>query len=295
MDLKTECGPGRAPIMCGRATKRAAYSGELEMSPTPVPAGATEHRVRIDAGRAALVIALCLIVSIVASVLVASSAYKKRSERAWDASRTITVKGSSRQRVRSDLAVWRISVKGEGKKLEDAYAAVEDAAARLRDFLDASGFKNARVELSPIETEVHHARDGRGDQTREVEAYELSRSFTVTTSDVDGVATAAGKVTDLIKQGVLVFGSPPQYTYTKLPDMRIAILGEASRDARTRAEEIAKNAGSRVSEVRSAQTSPLQVVQPDSTETSGYGSYDTVTIEKDVYAVVTLTLGVEPQ
>jgi len=265
------------------------------MSQTPVPAGATEHRVRIDAGRAAAVIAASLILSIVASVFVASRAYQKRGEGTRDAYRTITVKGSSRQRVKSDLAVWRIRVEGEGKKLDEAYGAVERSAARVKSFLDAAGFKNAKVELSPINTQVHHVRDSRGERTREVGGYELSRSFVVTSPDVDAVASAAGKVTDLIKEGVLVFGSPPEYTYTKLTEMRVAILGEASRDARTRAQEIARNAGSRVGEVRSAQTSPLQIVKPDSTDVSGYGSYDTETIDKDVFAVVTLTLAVEPE
>jgi hypothetical protein len=266
------------------------------MSPTPVPpGGATEHRVRLDAGRTVAVVAACLVLSLVVSVTVASRAYERRGQSASDAYRTITVKGSSRQRVRSDLAVWRISVQGEGKTLEDAFAAVEVAAARLRAFLDAAGFSGAKVALSPIATEVHYARDARGAETRAVDSYELSRSFVVTTPDVEAVAKAAGSVTDLIKDGLLVFAGPPQYTYTRLGEMKVAILGEASRDARTRAEEIARNAGSRVGEVRSAQTSPLQVVQPDSTDVSGYGSYDTSTIEKDVFAVVTLTLAVEPE
>ncbi len=268
------------------------------MSETPVPAppgGATEHRLRIDAGRAVAIIAASLILSIVASVTIASRAYQKTERVGWESSRTITVKGSSRQRVKSDLAVWQIRVEGEGKKLDEAYLGVEAAAAQVRAFLDASKFKDVKIELSPIRTEVHYVRDKSGEDTREVDAYELSRTFTVTTPDVDAVASAAGKVTDLIKDGVLVFGSTPEYTYTKLTEMRVAILGEASKDARTRAEEIARNAGSRVGEVRSAQTSPLQVVKPDSTDVSGYGSYDTETIEKDIFAVVTLTLAVEPE
>jgi hypothetical protein len=265
------------------------------MSQSPVPAGATEHRVRLHAGRAAAVIAASLVLSIIASVAVASRAYERRGDKAWDAGRTITVKGSSRQRVRSDLAVWRIRVEGEGKKLDEAYAAVEAGAAQVRAFLDGAKFKDVKIELLPIRTEVHHVRDKSGETTRAVDGYELSRTFIVTTPDVEGVAKAAGSVTDLIKDGVLVFGGAPEYTYTKLTDMRVAILGEASRDARVRAEEIAKNAGSRVGEVRSAQTSPLQIVKPDSTDVSGYGSYDTETIEKDVFAVVTLTLAVEPE
>ena len=47
-------------------------------------------------------------------------------------------------------------------------------------------------------------------------------------------------------------------------------------------------AGSVVGEVRSAHMGVLQVVAPNSTDTSGEGMYDTGTIDKDVTAVVNL-------
>ena len=72
----------------------------------------------------------------------------------------------------------------------------------------------------------------------------------------------------------------------------MAILGDASKDARARADEVARNAGSTVGEVRSAHMSPLQIVRPNSTDVSGEGRYDTATIDKDVYAVVTLTFAI---
>ncbi|HRI54143.1 MAG TPA: SIMPL domain-containing protein, partial [Pseudomonadota bacterium] len=71
------------------------------------------------------------------------------------------------------------------------------------------------------------------------------------------------------------------------------ILGEATKDARTRADEIAANSGCSIGEVRQAQMGVIQITQPDSTEVSGYGRYDTSTIDKDVSVVVSLTLGIE--
>ena len=56
----------------------------------------------------------------------------------------------------------------------------------------------------------------------------------------------------------------------------------------------ATQAGCRVGEVRTARMGVLQVTQPDSTETTGGGVYDTSTIEKDVCAVVSLTIVVDP-
>src|SRR5207247_2347653 len=109
------------------------------------------------------------------------------------------------------------------------------------------------------------------------------------------VAAAAGRVTDLLKEGVAVATEAPAFYYTKLPDLRVAILGDASKDARTRADEIVRNAGGKMGEVRSAHMGPLQVVQPNSTDVSGNGTYDTSTIDKDVTAVVTVTFEVRAE
>ena len=75
--------------------------------------------------------------------------------------------------------------------------------------------------------------------------------------------------------------------------MKIQLLGEATKDARARADEIARNSGCRLGEVRRVQMGVIQITQPNSTEVSGGGMYDTSTIEKDVSVVVSLTLGLD--
>ena len=79
----------------------------------------------------------------------------------------------------------------------------------------------------------------------------------------------------------------------KIADMKVDLLGDATADARRRAETIAAQAGCRVGEVRTARMGVLQVTEPDSTDTSSQGVYDTSTIDKDVTAVVSLTIVVE--
>lgn len=251
-----------------------------------------EHNVKVSMLSSALVLGAAVVVSAVTSVWVASRAYQERGREGREAGQTIVVKGSSRQRITSDLANWRIVVRGEGKDLPGTYDALAAGAARVERFLTEQGFAPGAWTLGAIETTTFFARDEKGNSTREVTGYALSRDFSLETPDVARVAKAAGEVTTLIKEGVLVFSGTPQFYYSKLPDMRVAILGEASRDARVRAEEVAKNAGSVVGEVRGAQMGPLQVVRPNSTEVSYGGVYDTGTIEKDVTAVVTVTFAI---
>jgi hypothetical protein len=252
-----------------------------------------EYRVRLNLATAALVVALGVGVSVVTSTVVAARAYAQRGAQAVAVGRDITVKGSTRKRVVSDRAVWNIRVRGDGTELKTAFEVLEAGVVRVRAFLAERGFDDGHVGVGAIDTDMSYARDEKGNVTSQVVGYTLSRIFQVTTADVERVARAAGEVTALIREGVLVMSMAPEFYFAKLPELRIELMGLAAKDARARADEIAANAGCRVGEVRSASMGVLQVTQPNSTEVSGYGVYDTGTIEKDVTAVVTLVLGVE--
>ncbi|MCZ6572965.1 MAG: SIMPL domain-containing protein [Planctomycetota bacterium] len=254
-----------------------------------------EYKIRIDLLRSAGIIILGVAVSLVVSTAVAARAYRGRFEDQTRVAQTLDVKGLARKRIRSDVAVWQIVVKGEGAALRDAYDVLDRGMESVLAFLRKREFAEDAIRTGAIGTETHYARDDRGRETRKVESYSLSRTLTVTTGALERVAAAAGKVTELIKQDVLVVSQPPEYYYTRIADLKIELMGLASRDARARAEEIARNAGCTVGEVRAAHMGVLQVTRPHSTEVRSYGIYDTGTIDKDVRAVVTVTFGVQAQ
>lgn len=251
-----------------------------------------EHRVRVNLLSSALAIGVCVAVSMVVSVQVASRAVRQTMRDVREKEQTISVRGSARQRITSDVAVWRVRVRTEGAGLAQSYEQLEQSAAKVGEFLRKQGFATETITRSAVSTEPHFGRDDRGNTTRQVSSYELAQTIAVTSSDCPRVATAASQVTQLIKQGVEVVSCPPEFTYSKLPELRVSILGEAAKDARTRADEIARNSGCVIGEVRGAQTGILQVVQPNSTDVSGGGQYDTTTIDKDVTVVVNLTFAV---
>lgn len=252
-----------------------------------------DRTIRVSMFSTAAVLALGIAVSFVTSTLVVSRAIDQRTKAQAKARQDITVKGFARTRVSSDTAVWDIGISGDGVTLPEAYAVLDAAAAKVRKFLKDAGFAEADIVLSAIDTDTHYARDAKGELTREVVSYTLKRAFTVTSPDCARVDHAAADVTALIRDGVRVASSSPRFYYAKLADLKVQILGDAAKDARSRADEIVKNAGGAVGPVRDAQMGVLQIVRPNSTELSGYGMYDTTTIEKDVTAVVTVTFGLE--
>ena len=250
-----------------------------------------DYRIHLNWTTPAGVIAAAFAVSIITSAVVAAGAYRSRAEQYARSSESITVKGSTRQRIRADKAAWRIDVQAKDAVLPKAYAQLDVAAERVRCFLTESGFSDGEIGVSAIRTITHMQRDGEGNELPEVAAYTLVRTFVASTTAVDRVNQVAGRVTELIRDDLLVISQPPEYYYTKLPDLRVALLASASQDARARAESISTSTGCALGEVRSATMGVLQVTRPDSTEVADYGMYDTSTIEKDVTAVVTVTFG----
>lgn len=251
-----------------------------------------DHHIKLHATTVVIVIALGLTVSLVTSTVVASRAYAGRAEQTASEHRTIDVKGSTRKHIRSDQAVWSISVIGRGAALTDAFAILDDGVRRVKQFLTDMDFSDAEVGVSAIDTTEHFARDAKGNLTRDITEYTLQRRFTITTADVDRVSRTAGRVTQLIENGVHVLSYSPEYYFTELAQLKIDLMAAASADARERAEKIAESTGCRLGELRDARMGVLQITRPHSTEVSSYGIYDTGTIDKDVRAVVSATFGI---
>lgn len=251
-----------------------------------------EYRIRTDLFRPVAALALAGAISLVVSVAVAARAYRGRGQDAREP-RTLEVKGLAVRRVRSDVGVWYIGVRGDAPSLKQAYELLDGGFQRVRAFLAERGFPEAEVDTGAITTETRYRRDWKGVETEEVTGYSLRRGITVTSHALDRIAAAAGEVTRFIGEGFFVFSSAPDYHYSGLAGLKVELMGLAARDARTRAEQIVGNAGGHIGELVDAQMGVLQITRPLSTETSSGGVYDTDTIEKDVRAVVTVTFRVE--
>ncbi|MHC5020106.1 MAG: SIMPL domain-containing protein [Planctomycetota bacterium] len=236
--------------------------------------------------RATLIASLALVISLVASALVLSRAYVTRGEQPFTHGRTLAVTGSAKSRIRSDLAVWKIRVSGEGPTLQAAYDSLRTAERVVSDFLLRRGFQD--TQLGPIDTRTYYRHTEEGQATRDVIAHVLKRTFRVTSKDVDAVAKAAGEVTELIQTGSLVESEAPEFVYTKIAGLKIRMIGEATANARERATAIAEGSGCAIGETKEARAGVLQITAPWSTEVASYGIHDTHTIDKDVTAVVHL-------
>ena len=207
---------------------------------------------------------------------------------------TITVKGYAEKKIISDFVKWSCELNILPQNtLKEAYVSFEEDRQKIWDYLASEGIEKDTLSMSSIYANTVYKKNDEGNFTNEVEGYSLSQDFYLSSYDLSKISQVSIDITQLLQEGVHIFSRPPEYFYLKLDEMKVAMLGEAAKDARTRAEQLASNSGSKVGGLRSAQQGVFQITAAYSTSCSDYGECDTSSINKSIKAIVTMEYGIE--
>jgi hypothetical protein len=206
---------------------------------------------------------------------------------------TITVTGSAQKEIRSDLATWSASFSNEAGTMQEAYAMLQSSNTRVKDYLVSKGFPADNLRFSSINTITIYEKNTQGNETDEVSGYRLSQDVSLESNEVDKVDLLSREATELINQGIEINSYPPQFFYTKLSDLKIEMIGLASKDARIRAEQIASSTDNEIGEVRSSRMGVIQINAKNSTDISDYGMNDVSSLDKTITAVVSVSFSIE--
>ncbi len=197
---------------------------------------------------------------------------------------TAEVKGLAERRVVADRADWKMSytVSGASRaEIPELYAQAERQQSAIVGLLKENGFSDAEIDTGVLDYSVTEYRDDK--QVLVDQVHKLVGTISVATEKVAQVASVRGSVNKLIAQGYDIDNQAPQYRFTKLNDIKPAMLQEATKNARLAASEFATDAGVKVGGIRSAVQGGFNV--RDAGEEYG----DTAKIEKDVRVVTTIT------
>lgn len=197
---------------------------------------------------------------------------------------TLMVTGSVKQQVTSDLAKWSGSFQRNipQEDLKAGYAQMKQDQQLVLQFFNDNGYDSSKVLISPVFMEAPFQYDPDAPQE-----YILRQTVEIQDNDVQKITSMANSTQILIDLGVIFQTYSLEYYYTKLQELRIALLKDAVADAILRAQKIAESTGLEVGSIKSANAGVVQVLQVNSTDISDYGTYDTSTIEKEVMVTVT--------
>ncbi len=225
---------------------------------------------------------LFLAAGLVGSAMLGTAAWVKIKN-----SQFITVKGSARKNIDSDLAVWRGSFVVEAETLLEAQHKIQANHAVVEKFLADAGITN--YSFAPINIEEVRAmqKSAEGWTQQRTTGFRLSQLVRVESTDVTRLEHLDS--TPLVEQGLLFTTEPPQFIFTSVGEMKIEMLAEATKNARARAEQIATNGGSGIAQLHDADMGVFQITPLHSNDTSGEGMSDTSSRQKTITAVVTAT------
>ncbi|MEI6517014.1 MAG: SIMPL domain-containing protein [bacterium] len=215
--------------------------------------------------------------------------------------KTISVTGSARKMIVSDVVTWSGTVTANDTELVKAYDTLKGETDKVKAFVIAAGIQENDITAASITTVRHYkkevvkapsgAQGGSSDSpavitTDKVDGYTLTQVISISSTNMEKVPVISRNVTSLIKADVQIDSEAPRYLYTKLSELKINMLAEATKDATARAEQIVNNANGHLGKLVEARMGVMQINPRGVSATSAEGINDTTSYEKEITAVV---------
>lgn len=229
-----------------------------------------------------------IIIAVIAAiaVIVSSMILVDGIEKIKGGNNRIIVTGSAKQQITSDLIVWTGSFHAKSPVLQDAYAMLEADKGKVLGYLIKQGVPEDKIVFSSISTSTYYIMLPNGQYTSDVDYYDLYQNVTISSGEIEKITEISRNITELINEGIEFQSYSPQYMYTKIADMKVTMLAEATKDATKRAEMIVENAGNKLGKLKYADMGVIQITPLYSNEVSDYGMNDTYSLEKEITAIV---------
>jgi len=230
-----------------------------------------------------IILGLCIAGATIGSTMILSKGViqvKRLTEEVID------VTGSAEKDIVSDYTVWKSWFVRQNPKLKDAYIALKDDLGKVKDYLLSKGIKNQEIIVSQVVTECLYEKNEKGYNTNKIEGYIVSQIIEVRSYQVQKVTEVSRQSTELLDQDIEFISGMPEYFYTKLPELKIEMLAQATENAKVRATRMAASTENKIGAIRSAKMGKFQINPANSYDVSWYGNHDTSSFDKKVIAIV---------
>ena len=207
----------------------------------------------------------------------------------------ISVTGSAYEIVKSDSANWTLTIKARANTKAQAYKNVKEQVPVVKKYLISKGFTEDQIEVKLATSyESYKNNPQTGYTTNVVEFYNYEQPIKISTKDVEKIKELSTCFQELVEQGINISSyDQPQYHYSKLADLKVKLLQQATTDARNRAKSMLKSNHNRIGKIRSARMGVFQITPVDSNDVSDSGYNDLSSIEKKVTAVSNVTFAIK--
>lgn len=225
-------------------------------------------------------------VTLILCAFIFSNAIKHRN----DAANVISVTGMAERNFESDLIVWKSQFTVKNMNLTTAYAELKKQSESTRHFLESKGIAKKEMTFSAAEITKDYATiTSNGNSISTFDGYRLTQQISITSNDVSKIEGISREITELINSGIEITSLAPEYYYTKMADLKIKMLAEASQDGWQRAKTIAENGEANLGRMMNCSMGVFQIVAQNSSEDYSWGgSFNTSSKKKTATITVKL-------
>ncbi len=195
-------------------------------------------------------IILSVSVSVIASAVILSVGLSNIAR----ADKTVSVRGLAEREVDADLAVWPLTFSLGSNDLSELQKDILAKTKIVKNYLaeyELSG--NDFTVQSPSITD--NSMNPYMDKNQVRYTYIAETVVLVRSSKVEQVKKAQGDSLKLMSDGIAVskdYKSKISFEFTKLNDIKPQMIAEATKNARTAAEQFARDSGSKVGKIKRA-------------------------------------------
>ena len=203
---------------------------------------------------------VCLMVGLIVGAVLLSSAIK--AARADD--RVVSVKGLCEREVKADNVISPFAYKEGGDDLQQLYKVIERKNAIIINFLKAAGISEGEISVAAPKV-LDTRTEWSGSQNRYT--YIVTSVVTVCTDKVDTIIGLQSQQGELLQQGIATASGwefPTVYSFTKLNEIKPAMIETATKNARETAEKFAADSDSKLGKIKRATQGQFSITDRDS-------------------------------
>lgn len=216
-----------------------------------------------------IIVAVIAAIGVIGAAFVLSNAYKFK----YKVGNMINVTGNAKKDFEADIVKWSATFSKKSMILSDASESLKSDRDLVRKFLIEKGIKESEILFNAvnISRDFAYHTDANGNSYNTFTGYSLSQSVSVESRALDTVDNASREISALISQGVELSSNYPSYYYSKLEDLKLALIAEASQNAKSRAENIANESNTTLGDLKKADLGIFQITGQNDNEEYSYG------------------------
>lgn len=180
--------------------------------------------------------------------------------------RTVDVKGLCEREVKADRVIWPITYKVMADDIRSIYSQLDGSVATIKDFLLSGGISENEISVSVPSVSDKFANEY-GENQRTFR-YIAKNVVTVCTDKVDLVLALMARQSELLKKGIVTesndWENRVEFSYEGLNDIKPEMIEIATMNAREAAQKFAKDSGSRLGKIKTANQGTFSIVDRDS-------------------------------